>query len=293
MKGIDEMEQVKSVKKFGKFAGVLGVVSMSVALLIPQQNEAHAVGSFPYDGLNSNNSNQALSYAKQFSNSDLSINQVKDPKGSGYEAVGRVSNMDGWKGSGKDSMGTGFIVDDHTFITNAHVVETKDGNQAKPQYVKLVTERNGDDKKYTFNAKSIKQVPGADAVVIHTRQNMGRLVEPLKLASEKNINDTKFGETIKSPGYNIVKNGDNTRLWESKGKALMTTSNGKELMNKQIFRSGGSGSPMLTSDNQVLGIMAYGYSLNGQGGYAEADQELSGGFKFTGTTRDFIEKNLK
>ena len=33
--------------------------------------------------------------------------------------------MDGWKGPGKDSMGTGFMVGNHTFVTNAHVVIRK------------------------------------------------------------------------------------------------------------------------------------------------------------------------
>lgn len=68
----------------------------------------------------------------------------------------------------------------------------------------------------------------------------------------------------------------------------MTTSNGREIMNKQIFRSGGSGSPILTKDNKVIGISAYGWNLNGT-----THNELAGGFKFTGDTRQFILNNMK
>ena len=47
-----------------------------------------------------------------------------------------VSNYDGWKGHGKDSMGTGFIIDGHTYITNLHVVQDSKGKIARPQDVK-------------------------------------------------------------------------------------------------------------------------------------------------------------
>ena len=59
-------------------------------------------------------------------------------------------------------------------------------------------------------------------------------------------------------------------------------------MMRQIFRSGGSGSPIPTNDNKLVGIMAYGWNLNGTTG-----NDLSGGFKFTGDTRQFIKDNMK
>ena len=33
--------------------------------------------------------------------------------------------MNGHKGKGKDSMGTGTVIGDHTLITNAHVIDDK------------------------------------------------------------------------------------------------------------------------------------------------------------------------
>lgn len=289
------MSQEKSTKKISKIGGLIGAFTISASMLFTAlpSGEAQAVGSFPYDGLNSNNSNHALNLAYGISNNSISIKHVTNPKASGYEAIGRVSNMDGWKGPRKDSMGTGFIIDSHTFLTNSHVVERANGKIASPHNVKIVTERNGKSKKYTFNAKKITKAPGADIVVVHTYQDMSRLVKPLKLASTKEVKAIKKGTNIKAPGYDIIKNGDNTQLWESHGKALTKTSNGKELMTKQIFRNGGSGSPMLNSKNQVLGIMAYGFNLGGNGGYAEANQELSGGFTFDGSTRSFITKHMK
>lgn len=102
----------------------------------------------------------------------------------------------------------------------------------------------------------------------------------------------KKGTNIKVPGYDKYnKYGpteDNTKLWESHAKFLKDTSNNKEIMNKQIFRSGGSGSPMLTKNNKLIGISAYGWNLNGTTG-----NELAGGFKFTHDVRHFIQKNMK
>lgn len=282
-----------NIKGIGKITGAVAASLLGASLIIPQaSHEAQAVGSYDYNGLHQQNSQSGLQYAQQFSNNSISINHVKNPKKAGYEAIGRVSNLNGWKGAGKDSMGTGFIIGNHTFATNAHVVETKAGNQANPQHVKIVTERNGKAKKYTFNAKKIEKVPGADMVLVHTHQDMSKHVKPLKLASEKEINGLKLGSNFKAPGYDIVQGNDNTKLWESHGKALMTTTDGHELMTKQIFRAGGSGSPMLTKDNKVLGISAYGYNLRGNSPGVEAQNELAGGFKMTGSVRDFVNKHI-
>ena len=61
----------------------------------------------------------------------------------------------------------------------------------------MVTERNGSSRKYVFNATKIKRVPNADAVIIHTRQNMDRYVKPMKLANEREINGLKAGDQLK------------------------------------------------------------------------------------------------
>lgn len=276
----------------GKITGVVAASLIGTSLIIPQaSHDAQAVGSYDYNGLHQQNSQSGLNYAQQFSNTELSINHVKNTKKSNYQAIGRVSNTDGWKGKGKDSMGTGFIIGNHTFATNAHVVETKEGHQANPKNITLVTERNGKAKQHTFNAQKIEKVPHADMVLVHTKQNMGKHIQPLKLASEKQINHLKLGDDFKAPGYDKIK-GDNTQLWESHGKALMTTTDGHELMTKQIFRAGGSGSPMLTKDNKVLGISAYGYNLQGNDPSIEAQNELAGGFKMTGAVRDFIDQHI-
>lgn len=278
------------MKKFGKISGVLGAMALSASFLVPTHQADAAVKAYPYDGLNNNNYYNAMNIKSNVGG--VSIKHITNPEKAGYSAVGRVSNYDGWKGHGKDSMGTGFIVDGHTYITNLHVVQDSKGKIARPQDVKMVTERNGSSRKYVFNATKIKRIPNADAVMIHTRQNMDRYVKPMKLASENTINNLKAGDPIKAPGYNkYSKNGpteDNTKLWESNGRYLMSTSNNREIMNKQIFRAGGSGSPILNKNNEIIGISAYGWNLNGT-----TNNELAGGFKFTNDVRQFIEKNMK
>ena len=277
------------MKKVTKLSGLVGALALGSSILFTPHADA-AVASYPYNGLSDSNYNHAMNLKS--STQKPSVSLVKNPKSAGYEAVGRVSNLDGWKGQNKDSMGTGFIVDAHTYITNLHVVQDDKGKIARPQDVKMVTERYGSSHKYTFNATSIKRVPNADAVVVHTRQDMSKYVTPLKLASESSINKLRTNDPLKAPGYDKYnKNGptdDNTRMWESKGRFLTSTSNNREIMMRQIFRSGGSGSPILTNDNKLVGIMAYGWNLNGTTG-----NDLSGGFKFTGDTRQFIKDNMK
>lgn len=277
------------MNKLGKMTSLVGALTIGTTFLFG--HGAHAsVASYPYNGLSSANYNTAMNLKSNAGS--ISMHHVENPKKSGYSAIGRVSNYDGWKGKGKDSMGTGFIVDAHTYITNLHVVQNANGKIARSQDVRMVTERNGSKHKYTFNASSIKRVPGADAVIIHTRQDMSRYVKPLKLASQKTINGLHKGDRFKAPGYDKYSaygaTNDNTKLWEAQGRFLTPTTNGKEIMTKQIFRSGGSGSPMLTQNNQVIGISAYGWNLNGTSG-----NELAGGFKFTNDVRHFIKHNMK
>jgi len=278
------------MNKVSKLTGLAGALLLGSTIFLGN-GEAHAgVASYPYNGLSSTNYNQSMSLKPNAGS--IHMKHIKNPKKAGYSAIGRVSNFDGWKGHGKDSMGTGFIIDGHTFITNLHVVQDANGKIARSQDVRMVTERNGAHHKYTFNASSIQRVPHADAVMVHTRQDMSRYVKPLKLASSKTINHLRTGDIFKAPGYDKYTShgptNDNTKLWESKGRFLRTTTNGREMMTKQIFRSGGSGSPLLTKDNRVMGISAYGWNLNGTN-----SNELAGGFKFTNDIRDFIQKHMR
>lgn len=278
------------MKKLTKLSGVIGAVALSATFLLATSDADAAVASYPYNGLSNTNYYQAVNLKSKAGS--VSINRITNPSKSGYDAVGRVTNLDGWKGKNKDSMGTGFIIGPHTYMTNLHVVQDGNGKVASAKDVKIVTGRNGSTKKYTFKSTQIKRVPNADAVIVHTKEDMSRYLKPLKLASTSTINKLKTGSKIKAPGYDkYYKYGpteDNTRMWESHARFLKTTTNGREIMNKQIFRSGGSGSPMLTSSNQVIGISAYGWNLNGTTG-----NELAGGFKFTGSIRSFIVKNIK
>ncbi|MEJ7490704.1 serine protease, partial [Staphylococcus pettenkoferi] len=79
-----------------------------------------------------------------------------------YKAVGRVSNMDGWKGPGKDSMGTGFMVGNHTFVTNAHVIDDHYGRAAAPKYIKFQMNSDGSRMPYVFQATEVIKVPQYD-----------------------------------------------------------------------------------------------------------------------------------
>ena len=46
-------------------------------------------------------------------------------------------------------MGTGFMVGNHTFVTNAHVVDKKNGQRTSPSKIKFQLNRDG--KRYPIN----------------------------------------------------------------------------------------------------------------------------------------------
>ena len=110
---------------------------LGLLLLLFAVNKADAVGNYYYNGMESWNANSAYKKAQKINNKDIIMKRYDYAHKNKYKAVGRVSNMDGWKGPGKDSMGTGFVVGNHTFVTNAHVVERANGRQTDPKKIKF------------------------------------------------------------------------------------------------------------------------------------------------------------
>ena len=119
-------------------------------MILDTQHEAKAVGNYYYNGMEDHNASAAYHKAKKVDNSQIVIKRYNYAHKNKYKAVGRVSNMDGWKGPGKDSMGTGFMVGNHTFVTNAHVVDKKDGQRTSPSKIKFQLNRDG--KRFHINS---------------------------------------------------------------------------------------------------------------------------------------------
>lgn len=70
-------------------------MALSASFLIPTHQADAAVKAYPYNGLNNNNYYNAMNIKSNVGG--VSIKHITNPENSGYSAVGRVSNYDGWK----------------------------------------------------------------------------------------------------------------------------------------------------------------------------------------------------
>lgn len=273
---------------------------LATTILVPSMiifdthQHAKAVGNYYYNGMENHNASAAYNKAKKVDNSQIVIKRYSYAYRNKYKAVGRVSNMDGWKGPGKDSMGTGFMVGNHTFVTNAHVVDKKNGQRTSPSKIKFQLNRDGKKIPYTFQAKKIYKVPSYDMVVVETKENMVKKanVQSLKLASNQQIKSLKFNNKLYSLGYPVM-NGNNTYAYWNKLRFLQESSNKSELVTKDKFRAGDSGSPMVDSKYVVYGIRTYGYNLGGSSNHPYVKQEVAGGESLYSNPRAFILKHNK
>ncbi len=198
------------------------------------------------------------------------------------------------KGLGKDSMVTGFVVGNHTFVTNAHVVDRANGRQTDPKNIKFQLNRDGKKIPYQFQVQKIYKVPAYDIVVVETKENMVQKanVKPFKLATNQQIKSLKFNDNLYSLGYPVI-NGDNTYAYWHKLKFLQEASNKAELMTKDIFRAGDSGSPIVNRNFEVYALRTYGYNLRGNSDYQYAKQEVAGGESIYGNPRTFILRHIR
>lgn len=271
--------------------GLSTIAVGALALTLGIGGESKAAGNYYYDGMTYNNSNSAYQKAKTINNSQLKIKRYDYANKTKYKAVGRVSNYDGWKGKGRDSMGTGFMIHKHTFLTNSHVVDNANGNTSKAKSIKFDLNRDGKHKAKRFDVTKVDKVPYADVAIVHTKQDMSKYAKPLKFASEWRIDHLKQGQNLYSLGY-PWQNGDNTYAFWNKLKYLQKSSNNTEILTKDKFRAGASGSPMVDGKYRVYGLRTYGYNIWNNGNTKFAKQEVSGGEALTGYTRKYIEKRL-
>lgn len=190
-------------------------------------------------------------------------------------------------------MGTGTVIGSHTILTNTHFVETQYGSIAHPSNIIFNMNQNGAKKPYTFHASRIIKVPSYDMAIIHTKENMVRKsgVQPLRLASDAKIRNLKQGQTLYSLGYGFHPYTNTLPYW-SKFKYLQKSSNQAEIMTKDIFRAGDSGSPMVNGNYEIFGLRTYGYNLRGTSSNAYARQEVSGGESLYGYPKRFIQHNM-
>lgn len=270
------------------------IASLAMSTTATLSNQAHADTDYYYrDGLNYPSDQQAYQKTKKISKSSISIQHYTKANQNNLKAIGRVSNMNGHKGKGKDSMGTGTVIGDHTLITNAHVIDDKNGKAASAKYITFAMNRDGKHIPYKFHASNVKKLPHYDIAIVHTKEKMSKYAKPIRIASDKEINSLKFNTPLYSLGY-PWQNGDNTKAYYSQLRFTQFSANGTEIMTKDIFRAGASGSPMLDSKySKIYGLRTYGYNLWNNSTDKYAKQEMAGGESFKGKAGQFVKDNIK
>lgn len=267
------------------------LIGLSIFGLYSQSADAYY-----YDGMHSPNDYKALQKASNISNSTVTMKRYNYANKTKYKAVGRVSNKNGAKGLGLDSMGTGTVIGPHTFITNGHVIDDQYGRQANPKYITFDMNRDGNRIPYRFHATKIIKVPQSDIAIVYTKEKMSNYVKPLKLASNQQIANLSYNKQMYSLGYPWqTSNGvyQNTKAYWNKLRILQRSSNGSEIQFKDKFRAGASGSPIVDGNYTLYGLRTYGYNLRGsaQGSYAR--NEVAGGESFYGYAGSYVKQRIK
>lgn len=241
---------------------------------------------------------EAHHMVQKIPNNEISIERVKNID-TVKSAVGTLQNTK------NKFYGTAFAIDDYTLITNNHVVEENFGIAKEPKYHPEKPEnlifspsRNGDKRPYQFTIKDVKMIKGADVAILHTNKKLSSYITPLKLANIQDLPHFKFKDNITVLGYPAK--GYLPELFSKDLKYTMYASKGYYLMKaksidpqfyiKSIVRKGSSGSPILNSENEVIGIIMDGSNNVNASLTVRSKNELAYAYELSGYIREQIEK---
>ncbi|HEB2148577.1 TPA: serine protease [Staphylococcus aureus] len=208
---------------------------------------------------------------QQIANAEKNVTQVKDTNVFPYNGV--VSFKDA----------TGFVIGKNTIITNKHV--SKDYKVGD----RITAHPNGDKGNGgIYKIKNISDYPGnEDISVINVEENavergangynFNENVQAFKFAKDAKVNDK-----IKVIGYPLP--DQNTfKQFESTGTVKSIKDN--NLNFDAYIEPGNSGSPVLNSNNEVVGVVYRGIGKIGS--------EYNGAVYFTPQIKEFIQKHIE
>lgn len=248
--------------------------------------------SYYNDGLSKENLAKGYSLAKSIPNRSIIMRKAGNSDTSRFKAVGYIQNMNGWAGKNIEVMGTGFVVGSHSILTNAHVIDDAKGKAANAKYVKFMMNRDGEKVDYTFSIKNIKKIPYADLAVLHTTDDLSKYARPLTLATDAQILALKKGTPLYSVGYPYHGTDDYTTRYWNQAMFLSLSLNNTELMMKDKFRSGASGSPLVDKYFNVYGVRTYSHKLYGVNDDKYGKVELAGAESLYGYTGIQVLNNI-
>ncbi|MCG7420826.1 serine protease [Macrococcus epidermidis] len=242
--------------------------------------------TYYYDGMKKATRDVAYPLVKGYAPNSVMMKSIPN-RYSKYTSIGRIANENGWAGHEYETMGTGFVIDDYTILTNAHVIDDEQGKATAAKHLTFEMNRNGDDIPHSFEVVDVVKVPYADVALLHTNQKLTDYAKPMKLATDRQIKLLKRGKKLYSVGYPFDGKYYEKRYY-NRALFIMHTLNQTEFVLKDKFRAGASGSPLFDSKLTVYGLRTYGYNLYGENDTKYAKAEYSGAESLYGYTGRFI-----